>query len=120
MSTTNTALMGHLGRMGFTVDDDKSAGTASSQSGANALLSAASRVTVAAANGSLVLKSILSEEAPPIVFVLNDSGQTIKVYAAPNDNMNGSANGSLSIADGGFGFFSRVKSTTDWRSGAIT
>lgn len=119
-SATNTSFIGHLGRLGFTLDDDKSAGGASAQAGATALLSAASRVTVAAANGSMILKSILGRDAPNVCFVINDSGQTIQVYPFVGENQNGVANAALAIADGKFAIFSRVQATNDWRSAVVT
>lgn len=120
MSTTNTALIGHLGREGYSLDDAKTAGTASSQSGANAITSQCSRITSAVANGSMILRSILSNDCPDMCFVINDSAQAIKVFAFAGENVNGSLNASLTIAAGAFGLFSRIKSTLDWRAAAIS
>ena len=120
MSTTNTAILGHLGRLGFSLDDDKTAGTASSQSGANAITGQVTRVTSAVANGSMILRSILTSDAPNLCFVVNDSAQAIVLYPFSGENMNGSANAGLTIAAGAFAVCSRVKSTLDWRSAVIS
>lgn len=120
MSTTNTSLMGHLGRHRFSLDDNKTAGTASSQSGATAITSQVSRVTSAISNGSVILQDMLTKVAPTIVWVINDSANTIQAYPFSGQNVNGSLNAALAIAAGGFGFFSRVEANLDWRAQAFT
>lgn len=120
MSTTNTSLMGHLGRHRISIDDNKTAGTASSQTGANAITSQLSRITSAIANGSVILQDMLTNVAPSIIWVLNDSANTIQVYPYSGQNVNGSLNTPLAIAAGGFGFFSRVQANLDWRAQAFT
>lgn len=122
MTTINVALLFALGNERMPVMD-VSAGPASAQLIAQPMLWRAVRVKEAVANGSLVLKSILSEEAPNYCFVINDSGQTIKVYCAAGENLNGSANASLSIPTGESAIFIPVPNeaggTTDWRAAAI-
>lgn len=120
MSTTNTAIIGHLGRLGWSLDDDKSAGSASSQSGANAITGNLSRITVAAANGSMILRSILSRDAPNLCFVVNDSANAIVVYPFAGENVNGALNTALTIAAGAFAIFSRVQAANDWRAAVVS
>lgn len=120
MSTTNTSLLGHLGRHRFSCDDDKTAGIANSQGGANAILSQVSRITSAVANGSMILRDMLTNDAPSLVWVINDSAQTIQVYPFVGQHVNGALNTALAIAAGGFGFFSRVQANLDWRAQAYT
>lgn len=119
MSTTTIALVGHLGRQGYAVDDNRTAGTASSQSGAQAIKGNLTWVKNAVANGSMILRSILTNDTPNLCWVANDSGQTIIVYPFAGENMNGVANAGLSIANGSFALFSRVKANLDWRAAAI-
>lgn len=120
MSTTNTSLLGHLGRQRFSLDDDKTAGSASSQAGATAITSAVSRITSAVASGSVVLRDMLTNDAPsPLMWVLNDSANTIQIYPFGAQTINGSAN-PLAVVAGGFAFLSRVQANLDWRGQAYT
>jgi hypothetical protein len=123
MSTANTALLYNLALEGFTVADDLQAGAAGTQGGANRLPSQLNRCTLAAANGSFILPAILSGDAAWIVFLVNDSGNTNKVFPAIGENLNGTLNASLSIPAGQSGIFVPVPNgkggTIDWRSSAI-
>ncbi len=119
MSDTCDALRNHLGMKQHNLDDDVTAGAASAQAGAYAIVSDATRVTVAQASGSLILRNILTNDAPPTCWVLNESGQTIKVYCSLGDLMNGVANSFLSLTDGQGGVFVRVRKNLDWRGAAI-
>jgi len=119
MSDTNDSLRAHLGLKQHNLDDGVTAGAASAQAGAYAILSDATRVTAAGANGSLILRNILTNDAPPTCWVLNDSAQTIKVYCSVGDNMNGVANASVSLTTGQGGVFVRVRKNLDWRGAAI-
>jgi hypothetical protein len=107
MSTANDSLFYNLGMDGFICQDGIGAPNANSQGTAWPLLSAATRVTTSVANGSLILKSILSGEASPnpLMWVINDSPNTIKVFPASGENQNGVANAALSIPSGQSGFF---------------
>lgn len=121
MSVTNSNLLIHLGRMRYNIDDDRSGGALAAQAGAAPLLNAATRCTVSsAATASFILPDILTNEADGIIWVLNDSANSINVYPFIGQNMNGGANAALAVAAGGFGVFSRVSSTSDWRAAAFT
>jgi hypothetical protein len=130
MSVANDSLLYNLGLAGFPVTDNQSAtAVASQQATGTPVIGDAFRVTNSAANGSCVLKSSLSNEACPLVFVINDSPNTIRIYAAPGENMGGVLNSFLAIPSGQSGIFVRVPvqvqkgggggGTADWRSAVI-
>jgi hypothetical protein len=87
------------------------------------------RITLAVANGGCILPSIVSGEAAWIVFVVNDSANTIKVGAFAGETINSVSTatdlsaGVLSIPSGQSGIFIPVPNskgaTTDWRSAVI-
>lgn len=121
MSTATLALMGHLARHGFTIDDDRSAGALAAQAGASPITRNVTRCTVSsAATASFILRDILTNDTPSMVFVINDSANSINVYPFVGQNINGSLNTALAVAAGGFAFFSRVQATLDWRAAAFT
>lgn len=129
MSTANDALLYNLGLLGFPVTDDVLIAAGTTQAGASPLIGDLIRVTSSIANGALVLKSSVSQEAPPLLFVVNDSAQTIKVFCFAGENLNGTLNSSLSISSGQSAIFVRVPvqtvkgggggGTIDWRAAAI-
>jgi uncharacterized NAD(P)/FAD-binding protein YdhS len=128
MSTVNVNLLKALGQLGFAVLDNVEPGPASTQATATPISAEAVRVTKSVANGSLSLKSVLGVDAPPMVFVINDSANTIVVYCAPanngvNEKHNGTNNANLSVAAGASAVFVRADQSgggPDWRSAAIT
>jgi hypothetical protein len=121
MSTTTGAILGHVGRFnGWMSVENEVPGPASAQATAVPIRGNFMRCTQSILNGSFILKSIATRDAPNLVLVVNDSPNAVLVYAFVGDNMNGSANGSLSVAAGSFAFFCRVDSTGDWRSAAIS
>ncbi len=130
MSTTNDSARYDLAQLGLVEFDGLSCNN-TTQATATALLGEINRVVIsAAANGAAVLKSVLSNEAPPICYVINDSANTIKVFPFTGENINGSLNTSLSVVAGGLACFFRVPpllsksggggGTNDWRGAAIT
>jgi hypothetical protein len=129
MSTANDAVLVALGQNAFPVNDCLGAPNANSQSTGTRCGSPVNRFTTSVSNGSAVLPSILSGEAEAMVFVINDSPNTIKVFCASGDSQNGSLNASLSIGTGTSGVFFKVGAlhskggggggTTDWRSANI-
>ena len=129
MSTANDALLYNLALQGFPATDDAAAPNASSQGTATAFIGDLLRVTTSAANGSVILKSNLSNEAPPLCFVVNDSPNTIKVYPFAGESLNGTTNLALSIPSGQSAIFVRVPpasskgggggGTIDWRAAVI-
>ncbi len=127
MSVANTALLYNLGLLAFPVVDNLSSTVAAAQAGATALVGELHRVTKAASTGSFILKSLTSEEAPPLVFVVNDSAQTINVYPTVGETMNGGANTAFQITAGTSGIFIAIStaqlakgaSSVDWRAALI-
>lgn len=119
MSTTNTSLMGHLGRHGFTLDDSRTAGSAATQATAAPITRDVTRFTVAASTGSAILRDMLTNDSPSMVWVLNDGANTMDLYPFGAQTINGSTS-PLSIAAGGFAFLSRVQANLDWRGQAFT
>jgi hypothetical protein len=130
MSVANDSLLYNLGLQGFPVTDNQAALNANSQTTAVAVIGDAFRVTTSVANGSCVLKSSISNEASPLIFVINDSPNTIKVYPSVGETEGGAANSPLSIPAGQSGIFVRVppqiakggggnQGTGDWRVAVI-
>jgi hypothetical protein len=128
MSLANAALIYTLGLLGTPVDDNRTAAGNNTQAGAAAILSELTRVTISSAgNNSLILRSVLTGDASPLTFVVNDGNSSINVFPAVGDFMNGVANQALAIPAGQSGIFVRVpnhiasqlSSTPGWRSVAI-
>jgi hypothetical protein len=107
-----------------------------SQATAQAVLrSGANRIQVCPAGGAVLLPSMANgDEAADIVFVVNDGANAVLVFCDPGETMNGTLNGSLSVAAGAFGVFlarspnimfqmqsvPAITSTYDWRAAVIT
>lgn len=124
MSTTNDAILYAISTVfRFGHIDEVVTGSAS-QAGAAPLLSAISRVKKSVANGGLVLKSVGTQDAPPIAIVINDSPNTVNVYCASGEHCNGTSNSSLAVASGATGVFFPVPNakggTIDWRGAVIS
>lgn len=140
---TNDALMQQLGELNlFPLGDEifLYAGAPTTQVGATPVRSNVHRVVVNnQAAAALVMKSILSNEAPSFVFIANDGAQTVNVFPyralqAPDnaESMNGSANGSQAIAAGQACLFMSVPvqinrkggtvvgGTLDWRAAVLS
>jgi hypothetical protein len=107
VSVANDSLLYSLGLAGFPVTDNQSALLLTQATGV-AVIGDAFRVTNSVSNGACVLKSSVSNESCPLVFVVNDSPNTIKVFCSPGENLGGSLNASLSIPTGQSGIFVRV------------
>lgn len=100
------------------------------QAGAGPVLGTVNRVTVAAANGAVIMPSILNGDAgDPFVVVANESANTIQVFPFQGEKMNGVANAALTIAAGAVGIFIKVPNSLlpndlragpDWRSAVAT
>lgn len=109
----------------FPFRDDVTPGPASAQGTAKIVSSQVMRVTKSVASGSMIMPSITTGEADAFNVVINDSGQTILVYCALGEAMDGSTNGNRSLATGTVGVFFRVRESEtaaggpDWRSNAI-
>lgn len=136
MSIANDALLVTLGQNQFPVYDGLGS-LVTTQAGATRLTGAVNRAVgtaagVIVANGAFVLPSMLSLEADSsMVFVINDTSQTIKVFPATGETNGGTLNASTSIPTGQSGIFIRVygasvgkgggqgTATNDWRSAVI-
>lgn len=128
MSTANDALLYNLGIEGFPTTGDQTANQTTQALG-TPVIGSVLRVVSAVANGACTLKSSLSNEASPMVFVVNDSTQAIKVFPSVGESQGGTANASLSIPAGQSAVFVRVPvqtikgggggGTLDWRSAVI-
>lgn len=121
MSTTNAALLAALvGPWPLAVNDGLTAYAAGGQSLATPLRGGANRITIAAAPAASLILPNVTDEGADIVFVVNDGANAASVFCAPGGTLNGAANGSLSIASGGFAIFLKVIATLDWRASAFT
>jgi|SRR5579883_1934261 len=128
MSLANDSLLANLALQGFAVTDNQAAQNTAQATGTS-IVGDLFRVTTAVNNGACVLKSSISNEASPLVFVVNDSASTIKVYPAVGESMGGTTNASLSIPSGQSGIFVRVPPQVqrggggggngDWRNAVI-
>lgn len=108
-SNTNNALLSALrGPWPSLVNDDifiaagvttQAAATAVARSGAN-------RVVSAPSGGAILLPAMLNaDEGGDIVFVINDSANSINVFPMPGETMLGAANAAFAVAAGAFGMF---------------
>src|SRR5260221_12949088 len=101
MSVANNALLNGLGITGFVnSDDDIFLPNVTWQAAAHPVRGETVRVTAASANSSMRMKSIVTGEAAPITFVINDSAFTIVVFCEVGEKLNGTLNSSLSIPTG--------------------
>ena len=94
-SANNAALVRALGLIGQMGQDDITALAAGTQAGAPPVTSAWGRVTVAAANATVLIKG-----SRPITHIINDSPNTIVIYPEANSYLNGVQNGTLSLVTG--------------------
>jgi hypothetical protein len=125
MSLVNTTLKNTLYLYRFTMQDNLSAAANAVQVGAAPIPGSASRCTLSgAAANSFILDRILSgEAADELIFMINDSANTINVFPAVGENQNGAANAGLAIAAGRSAIFVRIPNDQggpDWRSAVIT
>jgi hypothetical protein len=128
LSLGNDSILYQLGLQAFPVTDGVVLLT-TGQAAAVPCIGDLIRVVKSVSNGSLILKSRLTGEAPGLVFVLNDSASTIVVFCWQGENMSGSLNGSLSIPSGQGGIFVgsfavakggvATANPTDWRVAVI-
>lgn len=132
MTVANDALLVTLGQNQFPVYDGLVSNVAAAQAAATRLTGSVNRVTKAVSTGSFILPQMLTGEADSnMVFVINDSANSINVYPAVGETMSGSANAAFSIGAGTSGIFIRVYGasigkgggnqtpTNDWRPANI-
>ena len=105
---TNDALLEALAADGWPLGDEVFIGGAggTTQAAGLSFKSAAHRViangTVSAA---MTLKSLLSNEVPGIVWLINDSANTVAVFCFAGEKMNGVANASFAVTAGNAAVF---------------
>jgi hypothetical protein len=132
---TNDALLETLAIDGWPVGDEIfiPAGAATTQAGGLAFKASAHRVTAnGTANASMTMRSLLSNDAPPMAWLINDSANTVAVFCAAGEKMNGGANGSFSVTAGNAAVFIAIPvqikrkggasggGTLDWRAALIS
>ena len=137
VSNTNNGLMSALdGPWPVKLNDSILLSAATGQAAASAVLrgNANRIVSSGGAAASCILPAMANwDQGASLVFVINDSANSINVFCAPGDTMNGSSNGSLAVAAGAFAVFLfrppntslnqqsvAVNSVADWRGAAIT
>jgi hypothetical protein len=125
MSLVNTTLKNTLHMYRFVMNDNLAAAGNAVQTAATPVPGSASRCTLSgAAANSFILDRILSgEAADELIFMINDSANTINVFPAVGENQNGAANAGLAIAAGKSAIFVRISNDQggpDWRSAVLT
>jgi hypothetical protein len=138
MSNTNNGLMFALagGPWPVNLNDNLALGSGTTQAAAQVCMrSGANRIVSSGGAGASCIMPAMGndDESGNIVWVINDSANAIAVFAAPGETMNGTSNGSLSIAAGAFAVFlcrppsvvMRYQGTPavnsyDWRCGGAT
>ena len=122
MSAANLGLIYNLALLGTPLLDNQATASAGTQAAALPVLGECVRVTSSAASGSMILKNITTGEASTMTFVINDSANTIVVFCAVGETLNGTTNASLSIGAGVSGLFVFVPQKLggpDWRANTI-
>ncbi len=133
MTVANDSLLINLGLNQFPVVDDLVT-TTTTQATAIRCPGQVNRFIKVVATGAAALPSLLSIEAPTIVFVINDdAAQALKVFPTTGETLNGTLNANLSIPAGQSGIFIAVTAAkvgkgggfapgsfaNDWRSAII-
>ena len=130
MSLANDSLLKALGEGGY-AQQEMTCPNANSQGTATRITAQVARCTSNVGNGSAVLPPILSNEADSAYgWIINDGANTIKLFPATGENMNGVANASLSIAAGASAFYYKEPATTgkgggqtgttNWHANSVT
>jgi hypothetical protein len=121
MSVANDALLLNLGLNGFPIVDDMVAATAAAST-ATRLLGQVNRfIKVSAANNLCALPSLLSLEAPTLIFVINDDpANGLKVQPFGTETIQGVNAASAAIAAGTSMIFVAVVAAKTAKGGGIT
>jgi hypothetical protein len=127
MSLANSAVLNSLALQGWFFDDDQTAGGPAGstvQAGATAIIGEGTRITRGAAGTSVICKSVLSGDAAPMTFIINDGPNSINAFPAVGEFNNGVVNQVLAIPAGQSAVFIRVPnnlagSSSGWRSAVI-
>src|SRR5437899_12640069 len=120
MSVANDALLIALGQNGFPVLDSQVT-TQTTQNTATRCTGQVTRfVTVSVANNTAVLPALVSLEAGTIQFVINDGANTMKVFPAAGDTLNGTLNNAtFTIPAGQAAVFIKVAAASVGKGGGI-
>jgi hypothetical protein len=118
MSAANDALLLALAQDGYPLVDDLAAPNTTQQL-ATRCFGVVSRFTTstASATASAILPSLNTNEAPPIMFVINDSPNTIRTYPFTGETEGGVANAALSIPAGQSGIFVKITAAAVGKGG---
>lgn len=101
MSVANDALLVTLGQNQFPVYDGLVSSVAAAQAGATRLTGNVNRITKAVSTGSFILPQMATGEADSsLVFVINDSANSIDIFPFVGETINGSANASFAVGAG--------------------
>lgn len=127
MSLANQSLYNALSLAGTVLDDGATAGGAAGsvvQAGATPVVGEGVRILRGAAGTSVILKSVLSGDAGPLTWIINDGPNSINSFPAPGEFNNGVVNQVLAIPAGQSAIFVRVPnnlagSSSGWRSAVI-
>lgn len=121
MSVANDGLLLALGQNQFTINDDMVA-PGTTQAGATKCIGQVCRVTTstASATASMILPSLLTQEAQSPVFVVNDSPNTVRVYPFTGETEGGVTNSALSIPAGQSGIFVKINGAAVGKGGGQT
>lgn len=127
MSLANNSLLNSLALAGTVLDDCQTAGGASGsvvQAGATAVLGEGVRILRGAAGTSVIMKGVLSGDAGPLTWIINDGPNSINAFPAVGEFNNGVVNQVLAVPAGQSAIFVRVPnnlagSSSGWRSAVI-
>lgn len=136
---TNDSLFEQLAEIGFTLGEQiyLFAGAPTTQAAGAPVKGALHEIVVNnQAGAALVMKSILSNDAPSFVFLINQGAQAVSVFpfkqpAGSQESMNGVANASFSVTAGNAAIFMSVPvllkrkgsgsgGTLDWRAALLS
>lgn len=127
MSLANNSLLNSLALLGTPLQDDETAGGATGvtvQAGATPVMGEAIRITRGAAGTAVIMKSVLSGDASPLTWIINDGPNSINTFPAAGEFNNGVLNQVLAVPSGQSALYVRVPNnlagaSAGWRSAAI-
>jgi hypothetical protein len=127
MSLSNQAVLNSAGLQGWAFFEDISGGPTGAstvQAGATPVRGEGLRITKGIANGSVIMKSVLSGDAAPMAFIVNDGANAVNFFPAVGEFNNGVVNQVLAVPAGQSLLAIRVPnnlagSSSGWRSTAI-
>ena len=118
MSIANDALLVCLGQEQFPVLDGQNA-FSTTQATASKCPGSVTRFTTVANGGTAVLPSLLTNEAGPLAFVINDGANALSVYPFTGETRNGTLNSALSVPVGQAAIFIKVTAASVGKGGGI-